>query len=71
MYKYFHFLIFSYIFSIILICVGIYSLWDTIKRPIPNNEKSPLQGNKSGYVFGVSSIFFGIVILTGKFLNKW
>lgn len=60
------YLIHSYLLGIIFLCIGIYSLWDTIKHPVPHNKTSPLQENARGIIFGIGSIIFGGGIIIAK-----
>lgn len=63
-----NYIIHSYLFGFVFLCVGIYSLWDTIKDPVPGNR---LQVNAKGIIFGVGSIILGGGIIIAKIFYGW
>ena len=69
--KMFEWILHSYIAAICIIVIAIYNLVDSIKNPIPNENNSPLQGNRNGIAFGIGGIIYGLTIIIAKLFYGW
>ena len=68
---YLNYIITSYLWAILMIFGGIYTLIDTIKNPNPNSRTSPLQENANGIIGGIASFVMGLVIIIAKLFYNW
>ncbi len=65
------YIIHSYLFGFVILCIGTYSLWYTIKNPLPKNETRPMEENYRGIIFGIGFMLIGGFIVIAKLFFNW
>lgn len=66
---FFDYIFSSYIGGFIFFVAGLWSIFDSYKRPYKSEKPSPLGGNIAGYVAGLGLIIVALGILAEKILG--